>query len=84
MENTLKEAVKKAFGRNYSKPIIARLKTKRIKPVNNDCFTEKIIQDIVNGRSNNLKAEKEIIKLLCEIKTTKEILKAILENKLTD
>jgi DNA-binding transcriptional MerR regulator len=73
-----KEAICNTLGKQYSAKIIAHLEKKKIKSLKNKDFTPKIIQDIVNGRSENTTVELQIVTLVNRVK--KETEKA--ENKL--
>lgn len=83
METTkLVQKVKQTFGRNYSNPIIEHLQNQGVKPLSNDSFTKKIIQDIVNKRCNHLEAENEILNLLLAKQQQQKSLEKKMQKKL--
>ena len=55
-----KQKIKQAFGRNYGNLLIEVLDAKGITPVKSKNWTTDIINDIVNGRSENIEAENAI------------------------
>lgn len=69
---TQKEAICNTLGKQYSPIIIAHLESKGIKPIKNNDFTPKIIQDIVNGRHEYSTVEIEIVNLVNAVKKRNE------------
>lgn len=69
---TQKQSICNTLGKQYSPMIIARLEKKGIKPVKNNHFTPKIIQDIVNGRHEHSAVEIEIVNLVNAVKKSNE------------
>ncbi|PKB18361.1 hypothetical protein [Flavobacterium sp. 5] len=72
INETQKEAICNILGGKYSAKIIAHLEKKEIKPMRNKVFTPKIIQDIVNGRTENTTVEIAIVKLVKAVKNQNE------------
>lgn len=70
---TQKEVICNTLGNKYSSKVIAHLEKKGLKPLKNDVFTPKIIQDIVNGRHENYEyVEIEIVNLVNAVKKSNE------------
>jgi hypothetical protein len=65
MINTSQQkAIKKYLGKHYSPKIIVRLSKRKIFNSKNEVFSCKSIQNIVNGKQENMQVEKEIFKLI--------------------
>ena len=77
-----KQAICNTLGKKYSPSIIAYLKTKRIRPLKSKKFSSQIIQDIVNGRQENIVVELAIVKLVNIVKAEKEEAEKTLESLL--
>lgn len=72
-----KEQIISILGKHYSPEIINYLEYKNIKPLRADSFSSIIIQNIMNGATENLLVENAILDLTEKVKKT--ILR--LENK---
>jgi hypothetical protein len=80
---TQKEAICNTLGKQYSSKIIAHLENKGIKPIKNKAFTPNIIQNIVNGRTDEyLLVEIEIVNLVSATKKRNEKAAKKLQNLL--
>jgi hypothetical protein len=78
-----KEAICNILGKHYSSKVIAHLENKGIKPIKNKAFTPKIIQDIVNGRTEEYSfVEIEIVNLVSATKKRNEKAAKKLQNLL--
>lgn len=59
-----KDKIQKVFGRNYSSPIIEHLVNKGFTAPRGGIITQKVIQDIVSGKTVDLAIMEEIKNLV--------------------
>ncbi|WP_286914787.1 hypothetical protein [Flavobacterium sp. UBA4197] len=67
-----KKAIRRELGAQYSPAILAHLNSKKILNTKGQPLSPQVVQNIVNGRYENLIVEEEIVTLIEEKKALRE------------
>lgn len=81
--NNYKAHIQKVLGKHYAKKIIHFLTINKILNKNNEPFSNASVQQIVNGRLENIEVEAAILNYVNKIEKAKAKLQKIMNQKTT-